>query len=70
MANREKNKKTLLELVKLPENSRCADCGAAGKYSNSYCHHRFNLQNSQQAILCVLYLVFNYVIYWHIVYHA
>uniref|UniRef100_A0A671PV68 Arf-GAP with dual PH domain-containing protein 2-like n=1 Tax=Sinocyclocheilus anshuiensis TaxID=1608454 RepID=A0A671PV68_9TELE len=29
MANREKNKKTLLELVKLPENSCCADCGAA-----------------------------------------
>ncbi|XP_051570929.1 arf-GAP with dual PH domain-containing protein 2-like isoform X2 [Myxocyprinus asiaticus] len=28
MAYREKNKKTLLELVKLPDNSCCADCGA------------------------------------------
>ncbi|XP_075994867.1 arf-GAP with dual PH domain-containing protein 2 isoform X2 [Genypterus blacodes] len=28
MANREKNKKILLELAKQPENSRCADCGA------------------------------------------
>uniref|UniRef100_A0A3Q0RHG8 ArfGAP with dual PH domains 2 n=1 Tax=Amphilophus citrinellus TaxID=61819 RepID=A0A3Q0RHG8_AMPCI len=28
MANRERNKKILLELVKQPDNSRCADCGA------------------------------------------
>ncbi|XP_030591824.1 arf-GAP with dual PH domain-containing protein 2 isoform X1 [Archocentrus centrarchus] len=28
MANRERNKKILLELVKQPHNSRCADCGA------------------------------------------
>ncbi|CAJ1076601.1 arf-GAP with dual PH domain-containing protein 2 [Xyrichtys novacula] len=28
MANRERNKKILLELVKQPGNSRCADCGA------------------------------------------
>lgn len=28
MANRERNKKILLELVKLEDNSRCADCGA------------------------------------------
>ncbi|XP_026181863.1 arf-GAP with dual PH domain-containing protein 2 isoform X1 [Mastacembelus armatus] len=28
MANREKNKKILLELLKRPDNSRCADCGA------------------------------------------
>ncbi|XP_069005348.1 arf-GAP with dual PH domain-containing protein 2 isoform X1 [Embiotoca jacksoni] len=28
MANRERNKKMLLELVKQPDNSRCADCGA------------------------------------------
>uniref|UniRef100_A0A669EQY4 ArfGAP with dual PH domains 2 n=1 Tax=Oreochromis niloticus TaxID=8128 RepID=A0A669EQY4_ORENI len=27
MANRERNKKILLELVKQPDNSRCADCG-------------------------------------------
>ncbi|XP_026218054.1 arf-GAP with dual PH domain-containing protein 2 [Anabas testudineus] len=28
MANRERNKKILLELLKQPDNSRCADCGA------------------------------------------
>lgn len=54
MANREKNKKTLLELVKLPENSCCADCGAAGKYSNSYCQHRLNCIHSQPVVVCVL----------------
>lgn len=31
MANHERNKKILLELVKQPLNNRCADCGAAGK---------------------------------------
>uniref|UniRef100_A0A8C1Y8Y0 ArfGAP with dual PH domains 2 n=1 Tax=Cyprinus carpio TaxID=7962 RepID=A0A8C1Y8Y0_CYPCA len=36
MANREKNKKTLLELAKLPENSCCADCGAADPDWASY----------------------------------
>lgn len=47
MANREKNKKTLLELAKLPGNSCCAECGAAGKYCNSYwCQHRFKLTAS------------------------
>lgn len=55
MANREKNKKTLLELVKLPENSCCADCGAAGKYS-SYCQHRLNCIHSQPVVICVLLL--------------
>ncbi|XP_062264963.1 arf-GAP with dual PH domain-containing protein 2 [Platichthys flesus] len=29
MANRERNKKILLELVKLPDNNMCADCGAS-----------------------------------------
>ncbi|KAF3846466.1 hypothetical protein F7725_003544 [Dissostichus mawsoni] len=28
MANHERNKNILLELIKLPDNSRCADCGA------------------------------------------
>uniref|UniRef100_A0A3Q3GZR1 ArfGAP with dual PH domains 2 n=1 Tax=Kryptolebias marmoratus TaxID=37003 RepID=A0A3Q3GZR1_KRYMA len=36
MSNSEKNKKILLELVKLPENSRCADCGAADPDWASY----------------------------------
>lgn len=31
MSNRERNKKILLELVKRPDNSRCADCRAPGK---------------------------------------
>ncbi|XP_061604438.1 arf-GAP with dual PH domain-containing protein 1 isoform X5 [Phyllopteryx taeniolatus] len=31
MANWERNKRILLELVKLPENSLCADCGAPGE---------------------------------------
>lgn len=33
MANRERNKKLLLELMKQPENKRCADCGASGESS-------------------------------------
>lgn len=35
MANRERNKKILLELVKRPDNSVCADCGAPGKGTES-----------------------------------
>lgn len=33
MANHERNKKILLELVRQPDNSLCADCGAPGKQS-------------------------------------
>lgn len=33
MANRERNKKILLELAKQSENNRCADCGAPGEFS-------------------------------------
>ncbi|XP_026877983.1 arf-GAP with dual PH domain-containing protein 2 isoform X1 [Electrophorus electricus] len=36
MANRDKNKKTLLELAKLPDNSCCADCGASDPDWASY----------------------------------
>ncbi|XP_042372241.1 arf-GAP with dual PH domain-containing protein 2-like [Plectropomus leopardus] len=36
MANHERNKKMLLELLKLPTNSRCADCGAADPEWASY----------------------------------
>ncbi|XP_041634569.1 arf-GAP with dual PH domain-containing protein 2 [Cheilinus undulatus] len=36
MANRERNRKILLELVKQPGNSRCADCGAADPEWASY----------------------------------
>ncbi|KAM3863861.1 arf-GAP with dual PH domain-containing protein 2 [Diretmus argenteus] len=36
MANRERNKKILLELVKQPENNRCADCSAADPDWASY----------------------------------
>lgn len=36
MANRERNRKILLELVKQPGNSRCADCSAADPEWASY----------------------------------
>lgn len=35
MTNHDHNKKLLLELVKRPDNSRCADCGAPGKRRSS-----------------------------------
>lgn len=35
MASHDRNKKLLLELVKRPDNSRCADCGAPGKRRSS-----------------------------------
>lgn len=36
MANHERNKNILLELIKLPDNSRCADCGAPDPEWASY----------------------------------
>ena len=48
MANHERNKKILLELVKQPLNNRCADCGAAGK--RHACH--LNVIPHLKELLC------------------
>lgn len=34
MANKERNKKLLLEIMKQPDNSHCADCGAPGELTS------------------------------------
>lgn len=50
MANRERNKKILLELVKQPDNSRCADCGEPGEqiYKRWYVCYRNKVRRGSE----------------------
>lgn len=63
MANREKNKKALLELAKLQENSSCADCGAPGEvllFSRFIVEEKFKMlfQRRIKVAGCDVYWVF------------
>lgn len=56
MANRERNKKILLELVKQSDNSRCADCGEPGKqiYKRWYVCYRNKVRRGSEFDVRVL----------------
>lgn len=56
MANRERNKKILLELVKQSDNSRCADCGEPGKqiYKRWYVCYRNKVRRGSEFDMRVL----------------